>query len=109
VSNIRLEGQHQSFVIALEFWDELLQWAEENDWKPQHAPACYRQADGLEISAADAANLADALEVIAGEMVLYDTLVSERFLKELGDGFMKLIAFFQSGAFRICDILGPTE
>jgi len=102
VLRLRLQGQNDSYVIDAEFWDDLLDWAEESGWNPEQPSALYRTDSGLHVSASDAANLADTFEFIAGDLVLHEFDVSDHFVKELLEGLLKLTVFFQSGGFRIC-------
>ena len=102
LSNLRLKGTQSTLVIASDFWGEILQWAEENGWEPENNPDLYRSDTGLLVTAEDAFNLSDALEFIAGDLVLHELDVSDKFLKELINGLLKLSIFFQEGSFRIC-------
>jgi len=102
VSNLRLIGQSDCYVIDSRFWDDLLEWAEESGWKPEHPSVLYRTDSGLHVTDSDADRLADTLEFIAGDIVLHELDVSDEFLRELLDGLLKLTIFFQSGGFRIC-------
>lgn len=102
MSLIRLKGSHDSYVIAEDLWDELLTWAEETGWKPQQVPERYRTDRGVTVTAKDADHLADALEMIAGSLVLSHADVPEEFVRELIDRLMELTNFFHSGGFEIC-------
>ncbi len=105
VSNIRLQSDHDTLVIAEDFWEEILEWAEDNGWLPEQPPDLYRGDTGLTVTAGDAGNLADALEFIAGGLVFHKTVeagISDDFLRKLIDGLQTLSTFFQSGSFRIC-------
>ncbi len=105
MSNIRLQSDHDTLVIAEDFWEEILEWAEDNGWFPEQPPDLYRGDTGLIVTAGDAGNLADALEFIAGELVFHKTAeagISDDFLRTPMDGLQTLSTFFQSGSFRIC-------
>jgi hypothetical protein len=110
VSNLRLRSEEGSFVIAAEFWDDLLSWAEESGWQPQEPAERYRvgNEDGFSVTDRDAANLAEVLEFIAGDVVLHEMDVSDRFLRELVDALMQLTVLFQKGGFRI-DLCGKRD
>ena len=101
MSILHLRSNNDCYAIDSEFWDDLLQWAEENGWQPEHPAVLYRTDSGLYVNASDAAKLADALEFIAGDLVLHELDVSDDFLKELLDGLLRLTLFFQAGGFRI--------
>ena len=104
VSNVRLSSRDDSYVIACDFWSEILDWAEDNGWAPEHEGICYRGDIELEVDEEDACNLADALEFIAGDIVLHEYEVPDQFLRHLLDSLLKLTIFFQSGSFRIIPI-----
>ncbi len=101
MSNVRLCGKDDSYVIAVDFWAEVLDWATDNGWNPEHEALCYRGEFELELSDEDALNLGDALEFIAGDIVLHEYEVPDQFLRHLLDSLLKLTVFFQSGGFRI--------
>ncbi len=104
MSNLRLRGESGSYVIALEFWDDILTWAEENGWEPEQSPDRYRVAgnhERLDVTTVDASNLADVLEFIAGDIVLHEMDVSDDFIRKLVDGLMDLTVLFQSSGFQI--------
>jgi len=105
VSNLRLRGVHETLVIGDDFWEEILDWAEDNGWRPEQPACLYRGDTGLQVTAFDANNLGDTLEYIAGDIALFkmDAIgVPERFASDLLNGLMTLTTFFQSGSFRIC-------
>ncbi|HID22906.1 MAG TPA: hypothetical protein EYP14_10975 [Planctomycetaceae bacterium] len=99
---LRLRGAADSYIIDADFWNDLLDWAEESGWEPEQPPVLYRSNSGLEVSASDAANLADTLEFIAGDLVLHELDVPDTFIKELIRTLAVLAEFFQQGGFRIC-------
>lgn len=101
VSNVRLSNKDDSYVIAVDFWSEVLDWAEDNGWTPEHEAICYRGDMELSVSNEDATNLADALEFIAGDIVLHEYEVPDQFLRHLLDSLLKLTVFFQGGEFKI--------
>lgn len=101
VANVRLCSHDDSYVIAVEFWAEVLGWALENGWQPEHEVICYRGEFEYEVSELDASNLADSLEFIAGDIVLHEYEVPDDFLKHLLDSLLKLEIFFRAGKFRI--------
>ncbi len=90
--------------MAVDFWEDLLAWAIEAGWEPERAPDFYRSETGIEVSADDADNLADAMEHIAGDFALTETQVPEKFLRELVDGLRNLTRFFKNGEFHINDV-----
>ena len=106
--NVRLCSTDDSYVIAVDFWIEILDWAADNGWTPEHERICYRGDFELEVSADDASNLADAMEFIAGDVVLHEYEVPDKFLQHLLDSLLKLEIFFQRGEFRIVP-LGSTD
>ncbi|MDA1161947.1 MAG: hypothetical protein O3B13_02480 [Planctomycetota bacterium] len=101
MSNVRLTNKDDSYVIAVDFWNEVLDWAEDNGWTPEHESLCYRGEMELSVSQEDATNLSDALEFIAGDIVLHEYEVPDQFLRHLLDSLLKLSVFFQVGDFRI--------
>jgi hypothetical protein len=101
VANVRLCSKDDSYVIAVEFWAEVLGWALENGWKPEHEQLCYRGEFEFEVEESDASNLADSLEFIAGDIVLHEYEVPDDFLKHLLDSLLKLEVFFRGGEFKI--------
>ena len=105
MSKIRLQGGQDTLVIAEEFWEEVLEWAEDNGWRPEQPPDLYRGDTGLKVTADDAGNLADALEYIAGDLVFhknFEVEISDDFLRKLVGGLETLSTFFQAGSFTIC-------
>jgi hypothetical protein len=89
-------------VIAVDFWTELLDWAQDNGWEPEHEAMCYRgELADLEVNDEDALNLGDALEFIAGDVVLHEYEVPDQFLRHLLDSLLKMTVFFQTGAFKV--------
>lgn len=105
MSNLRLRGEDDTLVIGDDFWEEILDWAEDNGWRPEQPACLYRGDTGLLVTACDAGNLGDTLEFIAGDLVLHEldaAGVPDTFLTELLDGLQTLTHFFQSGSFRIC-------
>ena len=100
---IRLQGTADCYTIAPDFWVDLLDWAQDNGWNPEFPRELYDDSlHRLSVTADDAANLADALEFIAGDLVLHElSQVPDSFLRELVDGLQKLTLFFQAGEFRI--------
>ncbi len=100
---LKLLGLHDCYTIDSDLWIDLLDWAQDNGWLPEHPRELYD--DGLHrltVTDNDAANLADSLEFIAGDLVLHElSQVSDRFLRELVDGLLKLTIFFQQGGFVI--------
>ena len=103
MSCIRLQGPADCYTIDSELWVDLLDWAQDNGWDPQHPRELYDDSlHRLTVSDGDAANLADALEFIAGDLVLHElSQVSDRFLRDLVDSLLKLTVFFQQGSFHI--------
>jgi hypothetical protein len=103
VACIRLQGTQDCYTIDSGLWIDLLDWAQDNGWQPKHPRELYDDClHHLTVSADDAANLADALEFIAGDLVLHELSdVSDRFLRDLVDSLLKLTIFFQQGSFRI--------
>ncbi len=103
MSCIRLQGPSDCYTIDTELWVDLLDWAQDNGWDPEHPRELYDDClHRLTVSDTDAANLADALEFIAGDLVLHElSQVSDRFLRDLVDSLLKLTVFFQQGGFRI--------
>jgi len=106
-SNVRLCSTDDSYVIAVDFWIEILDWATDNGWTSEHEAICYRGEFELDVSDEDAGNLADALEFIAGDVVLHEYEVPDKFLQHLLDSLLKLEVFFQQGAFRIVPLESP--
>ena len=78
-----------------------MDWAEDNGWTPEHESICYRGQMELSVGHEDAINLSDALEFIAGDIVLHEYEVPYQFLRHLLDSLLKLSVFFQVGEFRI--------
>lgn len=108
MSNVRLCGKDDSYVIAIDFWTEILDWATENGWRPEHEPLCYRGEMPLDVGPDDASALADTLEFIAGDVVLHEYKVPDEFLRHLLDSLLKLTLFFQGGSFRIVPLKEPS-
>jgi hypothetical protein len=104
VANVRLCGNGDAYVIAVDFWNEVLDWAQENGWQPEFDFICYRGDMRCEVSDEDAANLADIIEFIAGDIVLHEYQVPDDFLRHLLDTLLKLTLFFQSGGFSITPV-----
>lgn len=100
---IRLLGSNDCYTIESDLWIDLLDWAQDNGWKPQHPRELYDDSlHHLVVSDEDAANLADAFEFIAGDLVLHElSQVSDHFLRDLVNSLAKLAVFFQQGGFRI--------
>ena len=100
---IRLQGRADCYTIDSDLWVDLLEWAQDNGWRPQHPRELYDDSlHRLAVSDDDAANLADALEFIAGDLVLHElSQISDRFMRDLVDSLSKLTIFFQQGGFRI--------
>lgn len=100
---LKLQGLQDCYTIDSDLWVDLLDWAQDNGWLPEHPRELYD--DGLHrltVTDNDAANLADSLEFIAGDLVLHElSQVSDSFLRELVDGLLKLTIFFQQGEFVI--------
>ena len=101
--HLRLKGANDALVIGDDFWEEILEWASDNGWNPLN-PTDYYRHPGRSITAEDANNLGDALEFIAGDLVLHELEVSDDFMKELLDALLTLTVFFQSGSFQISAI-----
>ena len=101
MQHLRLKSADDALVIGEDFWAEILEWAEDNGWKP-HRPSTEYRSTGLAVTAEDAQNLGDALEFIAGDLVLHELDVSDDFMRELLDALYTLTVFFQSGSFQIC-------
>ena len=101
MSNVRLTNKEDSYIIAVDFWSEVLDWAGDNGWAPEHEAICYRGSMELSVGHEDAINLSDALEFIAGDIVLHEYEVPDQFLRHLLDSLLKLSVFFQVGEFRI--------
>ena len=110
MSCIRLQGRVDCYTIDSDLWVDLLDWAQDNGWKPQHPRELYDDSlHRLSVTSADAANLADALEFIAGDLVLHElSQVPDRFLRDLVDSLSKLTVFFQQGGFHIAAALLAT-
>jgi hypothetical protein len=106
VSCLRLQGPHDCYIIDSELWIDLLDWAQDNGWEPQHPRELYDDSlHHLTVADDDAANLADALEFIAGDLVLHElSQVSDGFMRDLVDSLSKLSVFFQQGGFRIAPV-----
>ena len=100
---IRLQGSHDCYTIESDLWVDLLDWAQDNGWQPQHPRELYDDSlHHLAVSEEDAANLADAFEFIAGDLVLHElSQVSDSFMRDLVDSLSKLSVFFQHGGFEI--------
>lgn len=110
MTNVRLCGRDDSYVIAVDFWIELLDWAQDNGWAPEYEAMCYRgELIDLEVSDEDALNLGDALEFIAGDVVLHEYEVPDQFLRHLLDSLLRMTVFFQAGAFRVVRLNGEPE
>ena len=92
MSRLRLKGKTGSLVIASDFWGDILTWAEENGWRPEHDRQWYEATqDEVHVSTSDAVNLAETLEFIAGDIVLHEMDdVSDDFIRQLVDGLMEL-------------------
>ena len=82
----------------------IIPMAEDNGWSPEHEPICYRGDMDLEVGDDDAMNLADALEFIAGDVVLHEYEVPDQFLQHLLNSLAKLELFFRAGSFRIVPV-----
>lgn len=100
MQHMQLRGSGGTITVAPELWNDLLEWAEESGWSPEHAREYYRTS-GCEVSADDSRRFAEVIEVIAGNLILQENKRCEKFILELIDRFEKLIHFCQSGAFRI--------
>lgn len=101
MANVRLCSKDDSYVIAVEFWCEVLDWARDNGWASEFDAISYRGEFPCDVSDEDSSNLADALEFIAGDIVLHEYKVPDEFLRHLLDSLLKLTLFFQNGGFRI--------
>ena len=100
---IRLQGLLDCYTIDSDLWVDLLDWAQDNGWQPEHPRELYDDClHHLAVGEDDAANLADAFEFIAGDLVLHElSQVSDRFLRDLVDSLSKLSVFFAQGGFQI--------
>ena len=107
---IRLQGPSDCYTIDSELWVDLLDWAQDNGWEPEHPRELYDDfLHRLNVSTEDSANLADALKFIAGDLVLHElSQVPDRFLRDLVDSLLKLTIFFQQGGFHIGAPLAAT-
>lgn len=108
---IRLQGPSDCYTIESSLWVDLLDWAQESGWQPEFPRELYDDwLHDLSVTDNDAANLADALEFIAGDLVLHElSQVSDRFLRDLVDSLQKLTVFFQQGGFRVSAALPVVE
>ena len=100
---IRLQSSVDCYTIDSAFWGDLLDWAQDNGWSPEHPRELYDDSlHRLCVTAEDSANLSDALEFIAGDLVLHKlSQVPDKFLRDLVDSLAKLAEFFQHGGFTI--------
>ena len=97
---LTLEGEGGRFVIGSDFWFEIVEWALQIGWLSEHEIGYYGQANY--VSPQDASRLADALDVIGGNLILQSRdKVSDDFITNLADTLLKLQRFSQSGGFRI--------
>ena len=103
---IRLQGPHDCYTIEIDLWVDLLDWAQDNGWKPQHPRELYDDClHHLAVTDDDAANLSDAFEFIAGDLVLHElSQVSDCFMRDLVDSLSKLSVFFLQGGFHIAPV-----
>lgn len=102
-SQLRLKGTAGTLFTTPDAWDELLEAAEHFGWRPAQSRALYRADIGLVISAGDAQNLAEALEVLArtlraGQLVI----VPDEHRVELLNDVRLFCRYCRAGGFRIC-------
>lgn len=95
-----LEGAGERFVIGERFWEDIVAWAGAQGW------ICESSTVGndscREFSDEDSARLAEALDVIGGNLILQShTNVSEKFIAQLAEALQTLQRFAESGGFRV--------
>lgn len=99
-TNLKLEGDGGCFVIGSDFWFEIVEWALQIGWLSEHDIEYYGQANY--VTPQDAARLADALDLIGGNLILQSqSKVADEFITNLSDALLKLQRFSESGGFRI--------
>ena len=99
---IRLRGCRGELFTTADAWNEYLELAEQNEWRPEHPAGCYRADIGLEVSCRDAWNLANALAKVARSLLRNETTSACPDLPFLVSDLLELIAFCRDGCFRIC-------
>ena len=106
-ARLLLEGVGGRFVIGAGFWNEIVEWAMEQGWLSERPGQFNRSTETYEVSAKDAARLAEALDIIGGSLVLKsNSNVSDDFVSELSDALLILQRFAESGGFRILPVKG---
>jgi len=99
-----LEGNGRRVVIGAEFWNDVVDWAAAQGWIADSAEHSDSRSD-CEFTSAEAAKLAEALDVIGGNLVLHSqTDVPETFLVELAAALQTLQTFAATGGFRVREL-----
>jgi hypothetical protein len=97
-----LQGADDRFVIGAHFWDEVVSWAVEHGWVSDAGSEGGRTGPCRSYSDEESRRLADALDVIGGNLVLQSQVsVPDEFLAELAEALSKLQTFAESGGFSV--------
>ena len=95
-----LQSSDDRFVIGAAFWGDVVSWANEQGWICDSNERTWNER--REFSADEANRLAEALDVIGGNLVLQaHEGVSEEFITELADALSTLQRFAESGGFEV--------
>lgn len=95
-----LQGERRRFVIGADFWAEIVSWAAAQGWIAGSLDGDWR--DGREFSDEESARLAEALDVIGGNLILHSGgNVPEEFITRLAEALQTLQTFAASGGFRV--------
>lgn len=101
-SRLILEGAGGRFIIGVDFWNEIVDWASQKGWLSDYSSRFDGSAEPRDVSAEDAARLAEALDIIGGDLIIQShTNVSEEFITELANALLTLQHFAESGGFRV--------
>ncbi|MFQ5734082.1 MAG: hypothetical protein ACE5KM_19275 [Planctomycetaceae bacterium] len=101
-ARLALVGRDDRFVIGAGFWDDVVSWAIAHGWICRSLKDLRQWDDRCEFSAEEASRLAEALDVIGGNLVLQShENVSEAFLAQLADALLTLQRFAESGGFHV--------
>lgn len=101
MSNVSLERGCDRFVVGTDFWNDLLTWAEETGWQPEHPRESYCGQHVMRVGDDDARQLANTFRSIASDLTICRVDVPDSFMLELMNKVRQLVDFFQCGSFKI--------